>query len=157
VAIGPGISTDHIIFKNTHVGIKDLTTTFPFTNLSDTDHYKKTKLATAYLEAPIEFRYSQDPLHSTGFKWAVGLRIGTLLNAHTRSTKYESKAGTSLNSATLKESSKRFFNKSRISATARIGLGHISLFGSYTLTPLIRDGAGPIVKPYTIGITLSGL
>jgi hypothetical protein len=157
VAIGPGIGTDHILFAKTHVGIKDLTGTFPFTNLSDTDHYKKTKLATAYLEAPLELRYSADPVNSKGFKAALGIKIGTLINAHTRNAKFENRSGTALNSAVLKESSKRFFNKNRVCFTGRVGLGHISLFASYQVTPLIKDGAGPVVKPYSIGLTLSGL
>ena len=157
IALGPGISTDHIVFSKTYIGIKENTSVLRFTNVSDTNHYKKTKLATAYLEAPIEFRYTTDALTGKGFKWAIGLKIGTLLNAHTRNTKYQNKAGQELSAATMKESSKKFFNKSRVCATARIGLGHISLFGSYALTPLIRDGAGPVVKPYTIGLTISGL
>jgi hypothetical protein len=157
IGIGPGISTDHIVFNKTHIGLKETSTLLRFTNVADTNHYKKNKLATAYLEAPIEFRYTTDPATGKGFKWAVGLKIGTLLSAHTRNTKYENKNGTSLGSATMKESSKRYFNKSRISFTGRVGMGHLSLFGSYTLTPLIRDGAGPVVKPYTIGLTLSGL
>jgi hypothetical protein len=157
IALGPGISTDHILFTKTYIGIKETKTLFPFTNVSDTNHYKKNKLATAYLEAPIEFRYSADPATGKGFKWAIGLKLGTLINAHTRNTKYESKTGTAITAATMKEASKRYFNKSRFCATGRIGLGHLSLFGSYTLTPLIRDVAGPSVKPYTIGLTLSGL
>jgi len=157
IGIGPGISTDHIVFNKTYIGLKETTTLLPFTNVSDTNHYKKNKLATVYLEAPVEFRYSSHPENGTGFKWAVGLKVGTLLNAHTRNTKYENKSGTAISTATMKESSKRYFNKSRIAATARIGVGHISVFGSYALTPLIRDGAGPVVKPYTIGLTISGL
>jgi len=39
----------------------------------------------------------------------------------------------------------------------RVGLGHISVFASYQLTSLIKEGAGPKVKPYSVGITLSGL
>ncbi len=157
MAFGPGISTDHIVFTKTYIGIKDLTTDIHFTNVSDTNHYKKTKLATAYLEAPIEFRYSAEPLTGKGLKFAIGIKVGTLLNAHTRSTKYENKTGGALNSYTLKESSKRFFNKSRICAQGRVGWGHLSLYGCYELTPLFRDGAGPVVRPYSIGLTLSGL
>jgi len=157
IAIGPGIGSDHIVFGSTHVGIKDPVSEMRFKNNSDTNHYKKTKLATTYLEAPIEFRYSTDPLHGKGFKIAAGLKVGTMINAHTRNTKYEDKNGSSLTDHTLKESSKQFFNKNRISVMGRVGYGHISLFGSYQLTPLFTDGKGPIVKPYTIGLTLSGL
>jgi len=156
-AFGPGIATDHILFANTHVGIKDPTDEIHFTNVSDTNHYKKTKLATAYLEAPIEFRYSADPLNGKGLKAAIGLKVGTMINAHTRNTKFEDKNGNAITEHVQKESSRKFFSRNRISATARAGYGHVSLFGSYQLTPLFTDGEGPVVRPFSIGITLSGL
>ncbi|HEX4875271.1 MAG TPA: outer membrane beta-barrel protein [Chitinophagaceae bacterium] len=157
MAFGPGISTDHILFRNTYVGIKDPTNTIHFKNQADTNHFKKTKLATAYLEAPIELRFSANPETGKGFKAAVGVKVGTLLNAHTRNTKFEDKNGNALNDYVMKESSKRFMNKTRISAQARFGYGHFTLYGAYQLTPLFRDGAGPSVRPFSIGITLSGL
>ena len=157
MAFGPGIATDHIVFSKTHVGIKDNTPSIYFTNVADTNHYKKTKLATAYLEAPIELRFSSDPLKGKGFKAAVGIKVGTLLNAHTRNTTYENAGGTGLNEHTLKETSKSFFNKNRISLMARAGYGHVSLYGSYQMTPLFKDGLGPVVRPFSIGITFSGL
>ena len=157
MAFGPGIASDHILFTKTNVGIKEKTPSIRFTNAADTNNFKKTKLATVYLEAPIEFRYSANPLTGKGLKASLGLKIGTLLNAHTRNTKYQNKSGTSINNFTLKESSKTFFNKSRFSAMGRIGSGHFSLYGSYQLTPLFKDGSGPEVRPYSIGITLSGI
>lgn len=157
MAFGPGIATDHMLFTKTNIGIKELTPTLRFTNVGDTNNFKKTKLATVYLEAPIEFRYSADPATGKGFKAAVGVKVGMLLNAHTRNTKLQNKGGTSINDYVQKEASKNFFNKTRISAMARLGLGHISLFGSYSLTPLLKDASGPVVRPYSVGITLSGL
>ena len=157
MAFGPGIGSDHIVFTKTNVGIKDLTSTIRFTNVADTNHFKKTKLATVYLEAPIEFRYTANPVTGKGIRTAIGFKVGTLINAHTRNTKFQNEAGSSLNDFTLKEASKNFFNKTRISAMARIGMGHISLYGSYQLTPLFKDGMGPVVKPFSIGITLSGI
>jgi hypothetical protein len=157
MAFGPGISTDHILFTKTYVGIKDQTNSIHFKNQADTNHFKKTKLATAYLEAPIELRYSANPETGKGFKAAIGVKVGTLLNAHTRNTKLEDKNGNSLNDYVMKESSKRFMNKTRISAQARFGYGHFTFYGSYQLTTLFRDGAGPQVRPFSIGITLSGL
>lgn len=157
MAFGPGIGSDHITFSKTHVGIKDATNTLYFTDQSDTNHFKKTKLATTYLEAPIEFRYAADPVTGKGLKLAIGVKIGTLLNAHTRNTKFENKDGGTINDYVMKESSKRFFNKTRLSGMARVGYGHFSLYGSYQFTPLIRDGFGPQVRPFSIGLTLSGL
>lgn len=157
MAFGPGIATDHILFTKTYVGIKDQTNSIHFTDQADTNHFKKTKLATAYLEAPIELRFSANPETGKGFKAAIGVKIGTLLNAHTRNTKFEDKNGNALNDYVMKESSKRFLNKNRISAQARFGYGHFTLYGSYQLTTLFRDGAGPEVRPFSIGLTLSGL
>jgi hypothetical protein len=157
MAFGPGIASDHMLFTKTNVGIKDLTPAIRFTNAADTNHFKKTKLATVYLEAPIEFRYSADPVTGKGLRTAIGIKAGTMINAHTRNTKFQNKGGTSISDFTLKEASKSFFNKTRISFMGRVGLGHISLYGSYQLTPLFKDGQGPEVRPFSIGITLSGI
>jgi hypothetical protein len=157
MAFGPGISTDQILFSKTYVGIKDLTPQIYFTDQADTNHFKKTKLATAYLEAPIELRYSANPYTGKGLKLALGVKVGTLLNAHTRNTKYQNAAGASLNDYVQKEASKKFFNKNRLSGMVRVGYGHFSLYGTYQFTTLFKDGFGPVVRPFSIGITLSGL
>ncbi len=157
MAFGPGISSDHITFKKVNVGIKDQTDVFRFTNASDTNHFKKTKLATVYLEAPIEFRYSADPVTGKGLKLAIGVKVGTMLNAHTRNVKLQNKSGGVINDYTMKEYSKQFFNKNRLVATARVGYGHFSLYGSYQLTTLFQEGVAAEIKPFSIGLTLSGL
>lgn len=157
IGVGLGVGSDHITFTKTYIGIKDLTSTIRFTDQSDTSHFKKTKLATAYLELPVELRFNSDPATGMGFKFALGVKVGTLINAHTRNTKYQSVTGTAINDFTMKEASKRFFNKNRLSATARVGYGHFTLYGSYQITTLFKDGLGPAVRPYSIGLTLSGL
>jgi hypothetical protein len=157
MAFGPGIGSDHILFTETNIGIKETTSAIRFTNVPDTNHFKKTKLATVYLEAPIEFRYSANPVTGKGLKAAIGIKVGTLINAHTRNTKLQNKSGTAISDFIMKENSKKFFNKNRFSAMARIGYGHVSLYASYQFTPVFKDGLGPVVKPFSIGITLSGL
>jgi Outer membrane protein beta-barrel domain len=158
MAVGAGVSTDQIKFKKTYVGIKDQTTTLRFTDQSDTNHFKRTKLATAYLEAPIEFRYTADPANSDkSFKFAIGVKVGTMINAHTRNKDMETASGSTINQYTMKESSKRFFNTTRLSGQARVGYGHFSLYGSYQITALFKDGVAPAIRPYSIGLTLSGL
>jgi hypothetical protein len=157
MAFGPGIASDHMLFTKTNVGIKDLTPTLRFTNVGDTNNFKKTKLATVYLEAPIEFRYTANPLTGSGMKAAIGVKVGTIINAHTRNTKLQNKNGTDINEYVMKEASKNFFNKIRLSAMGRVGFGHFSLFGSYSFSPLLKDGMGPEIRPFSIGLTLSGL
>ncbi len=158
MAFGPGISSDHIIFKKTYVGIKDPTERIQFSDQSDTNHFKKTKLNTTYLEAPVEFRYTAKPLNSDkSFKFAIGAKVGTMINAHTRNVDFQNKSGNTLNSYTMKESSKRFFNTTRLVGTARVGMGHFTLYGSYQITSLFKEGVAADIRPYSIGLTISGL
>jgi hypothetical protein len=158
MAVGAGVSSDHIKFSKTYVGIKESGSVLRFIDQSDTSHFKRTKLATAYLEAPVEFRFTADPMNSgKSFKFAIGVKIGTMLNAHTRNKDLEDKNGNLINSYLMKESSKRFFNSTRLSATGRIGWGHFSLYGSYQVSALFKDGAAAVIRPYSIGLTLSGL
>jgi hypothetical protein len=41
--------------------------------------------------------------------------------------------------------------------TARVGIGVFSIFGAYQITSVLKTGAGPDMKLYQVGITLSGL
>ena len=157
-AIGAGIGTDNIFFDKTNVDIKSLSTALRFENLEDTNSFKKYKLATSYLEAPVELRFRSKPGDDRrSVKAAVGLKVGMLLNAHTKGKNLENKGGNTINDYKVKEYSKKFFNKNRLAATARLGYGHFSLFGSYQITTLFKEGEGPAVRPLTVGLTLSGL
>lgn len=44
----------------------------------------------------------------------------------------------------------------RAAASVRVGYGSFNLFAEYALTPLFRDGQGPELTPFNIGITLIG-
>jgi len=158
VAIGPGIATDNIFFDKTYVGIKDNTNTLAFRDVSDTNHFKKYKLTTAWLEAPLELRYTADPDNAKrGLKLAIGGKVGTLLSAHTKGKNWQNKDEQSLINYTQKEKSKRFFNTTRFSVMARAGWGNFTLYGNYQINPLFKEGLGPDIKPYSIGLTISGL
>ena len=157
-AIGAGIATDNIFFDKTYVGIKDNTSRLAFSDLSDTNHFKKYKLATAYLEAPVELRFRTNPDNDAkSFKVAVGAKVGLLLNAHTKGKTFQNSNGNTLLAYTLKENSKKFFNNNRLSVTGRIGYGHFSLFGSYQVNSLFKEAVAPTIRPLTIGLTISGL
>lgn len=157
-AIGVGFATDHMFFDQMYVGIKDPTQSVVFKDVSDTTHFKKYKLSTAYLEAPVELRFSSRPTENKkSIKAAVGVKVGTLLSAMVKGKDLQDSNDNTLNSYTSKEKSKKFFNQNRLSATARLGFGHYSLFGSYAITPLFKEGLGPQVRPMTIGLTISGL
>jgi hypothetical protein len=159
VGLGAGVSGSSTYFDKTAVQIANPNSTkLIFNNVSDTNYYKKSKLATVYAEIPLELRFTADPEHNaSSWKFVVGAKIGTMINAHTKNKTLMSKSGGTINAYTMKESSKRFFNTTRLAATARIGYGVFSLFGVYQINNFLKDGAGPNIHPYTIGIGISGL
>lgn len=158
VALGPGIATDNMLFDEMTIGIKENTSSIRFNDVSDTAHFKRYKLVTAYLEAPVELRYRFNPENDKrSVKLALGVKVGTLLNAHIKGVTLQNSNDQTVSDYTLKESSKKFFSKQRMSLMGRVGYGPLSLFASYSVTPVFREGLGPAVRPLTIGLTLSGL
>lgn len=158
VALGPGIASDHMVFDKMTLGIKDPTPSIRFNDVSDTAHFKRYKLVTAYLEVPVELRYRFNPDNDKkSVKIAIGAKVGTLINAHTKGVNLQNTSNQSINDYTVKEASKRFFNKQRLSVMGRLGYGPLSLFASYSVTPVFKEGLGPAVRPLTVGLTLSGL
>ncbi|MEP6845816.1 MAG: outer membrane beta-barrel protein [Panacibacter sp.] len=162
LGIGAGFASSNIFFKSTYIDIKSTSSnTLPFKDVSATDHFKKYKLTTTWLEAPLEFRYASNPVTpDKGWKAAVGLKFGVLLRSYTKGKDLLDVTGNSKygKGYAQKEYDKKFFNSTRIAATARIGLGNFSIDGSYSLTGLLKSSGGSsTVNPYSIGITLSGL
>ena len=89
VAFGLGVSTSNMYFKNMVVDIKSKTNTLPFRNVDTVNHFKKYKLTTAFLEIPLELRFTANPeMESKSIKVALGVKVGTLLNAPGKSHSY---------------------------------------------------------------------
>jgi len=159
IGLGAGISTSNIYFNKTMIDITGKNSNqLTFKNVSDTNYFKKYKLLTTFLEAPVELRFLGDPLNSgKSFKAAIGAKIGTLISAGTKGKNLLNRNGQSVSTFIQKEKAKRFFNGTRFSLTGRVGYGIISLFASYQVNSFIKEGFGPDVRPYSIGITFSGL
>ena len=158
VAFGVGIGSSNIFFKNKYVNLKSLSTQLPFTNKDSADHFKKFKLTTVYLEAPVELRFSSKPdENNKSIKAAIGVKVGTMINAHTKGKTLVNSAGTTINPYMQKESEKKFFNTTKLALSGRVGYGIFSIHGEYQVTALLKDGVGPVIRPYSIGISISGL
>ncbi len=159
VGLGLGIGSSNIFFNKTYVDVKSTSSALPFTNVDSVNHFKKFKLSTIFLEAPVELRYSSNPENSNkSVKVALGVKVGTLLKAYTKGKTLQNSSGGTINSYIEKESSKKFFNSTRLAGTFRIGYGIFGLYGAYQITSLLKTGVGPdTVRPYSIGIYISGL
>ena len=159
IGIGAGVGTDNVFFKNTDIDITGRRSNkLGFKNVADTNHFKKYKLATTFAELPVELRFVANPENSNkSWKIAVGGKIGTLLSASTKGKTLQNKNGNTINAFTQKEKAKRFFNSTRLSLTGRLGYGNLGIYGTYQLNAFIKEGFGPDIRPFQIGITLSGL
>lgn len=160
MGFGIGIGSSNIFFSNTYVNLKSNTATLPFTNVSSTNHFDKFKLTTTYLEIPVELRFAGNPAQpDKGFKAALGVKGGLLINAHTKGKNFVDSNGRSLYDRNYiqKESDKKFINSTLFAVTGRIGYGHFSIDASYQVTEFLKPTAGPSIHPISIGITLSGL
>jgi hypothetical protein len=158
VGLGIGIGSSNISFKKMNVDVKSGSSKLPFIAADSTNHFKKFKVSMSYLEVPVELRFASNPsLSGGGWKIALGAKVGTLVNLHTKGKTLQDKNNRTINSYTAKENSKKFFNSTRLMATARIGYGVFSLFGSYQVNGVLKDGLGPDMHLYQVGLCLSGL
>jgi hypothetical protein len=158
VGLGAGVGSTSAFFERGSVDITGNSTKLVFRNLDSANHFKKYKLAATFLEAPVELRYVQNPDNSDrSFKFAIGAKVGTLIDVHTRAKELRDKNGNAINNYTEKLKQKKYFNSTRLSVTGRIGWGNFSMYGQYQVTTLLKDGAGAEIRPFAFGITLSGL
>ena len=159
IGIGVGIGTSNMYFEKTNIDIAGTTSTLAFINADSINHFKKYKLSTAYLEVPLELRFSSRPdAPNKSIKAALGIKAGTLLNAHTKGKTLQNSADATINNNLVsKVGSKTYFNTTRIAATARVGYGIFSFFGTYGLTPVFKDGVTADIKNIQVGLTISGL
>lgn len=152
-AIGAGLGTDNMFFKKTTVDLRKYPLNFAHDTISS---YKKYKIATGYLEVPVELRFASNPTnYNKSFKVALGIKVGTMIDAHTKAKITRDREG--YGGYTQRVKDKRNFNTTRLAGTLRVGYGVLSVFGTYQFNEFIREGAGPNVKPYSIGLTISGL
>lgn len=159
IAFGLGFSTSHIFLDKLRVNIDGNTPVLNFQSLDNSSRFKKYKVSTTYLELPLELRYTSNPEKANkSLKVALGLKIATLLNAHTKGKELQDETGSKINDVIEKINSKSYFNTTRVAATARIGYGNFSLFGSYNLnSSLFKDNTTAPMKLLQVGLTLSGL
>jgi len=161
VAYGVGIGSSNMFFQNTYVNLKATgTTSLPFTRVDSANHFKKFKLTTVYAEIPVELRWYSNPAEpSKSWKAAIGGKVGTMIKAYTKGKDLVNKSGTSLYGQKYiqKEVERKFFNGTKLAATARVGYGIFSLHAQYQINTLIKDGLGPDIRPFSIGLTIAGL
>ena len=160
-ATGLGISVQVVYLNQLQLANTDTTSAYASqarfipdpTPADDSTSIKRYKFVTTYITAPFELRYFSNQLNrNKGFKAALGLKIGTLLGAHTKET-----ATIDNTNVKFKVDSKRYLSPWDFAVTGRIGWGNFSLFLSYNLTSVFKESEGPPITPASAGICLTGL
>lgn len=106
--------------------------------------FNKSKLNVSYLTAPMILEVAT-PLKFNQHRLTIGAGVIGGLNIGSR-TKIKTDDG--------KTKDRRNFNINpmKYELTGRIGLGELTLFANYGMTPLFKDGKGPELVPLTVGI-----
>ena len=159
LAAGVGLGSSNIYFAHQEVLVAVSTNqTLAFPDELGSQHYKKYKLTTTYLEFPVELRFAADPEHMDhSWKFAVGAKFGLMLSAYTKGKTFLNPDGSVAGNYTVKYSSKQFFSTAEITPTIRVSKGVIGFFAQIHANPLIKGSAGPPIFPISGGIVLSGL
>jgi len=120
---------------------------------SDTEtDWEKSKLVANYLTLPLLFEYQTNPYSSTNsFHVSAGMILGWRFRTYTKMMTKENGRNVS------KIKGEDFhMNPFRYDVTARIGWGVLNIYGTYSLNSLFKDGQGPELYPFAVGISLIG-
>jgi hypothetical protein len=107
-------------------------------------YMKKSKLTGSYIEVPLLLKF-----HFHKFFIAAGVAGGLNIGSHTKVV--------FVNTNGKKEKYKDYdihLATFRYGYTVRAGFSHWSLFTRYYVSPLFAKGEGPIVYPFTMGLSL---
>lgn len=159
IGAGLGIGTDNVFFHQQQVLVAAQgNTTLAFPDNENSNHFKKYKLVTTNLEVPLELRFCLDPENTNkSWKFAIGAKVGLMLSAYTKGKTWQNAAGQTLGNFTEKESSKQYFNSTKLAGTARINKGVFGIFAQVQANSLLKTSAGPSVFPISFGLVISGL
>jgi galactitol-specific phosphotransferase system IIB component len=135
---------------------------------------RKSKLTAMYLMLPVLFEFQTAPCyHMNGFHINMGVVIGARLSSHTKVyynelntpfniTQYNPETGryevvfTSVSPNDPKEHNYGdwFLQPFKFDASVRIGWNFLNFWADYSLNTMFRQGRGPVLYPWSAGITL---
>ncbi len=118
----------------------------------DSQDWRKSKLVVNYLTLPLMLEYQTNRFSRTNsFHISAGAILGWRYASHTKMLYFDN--------GRQKPKQNDSFNLSpfRYDATVRIGWGIINLYATYALNAMFKDGGGPELYPFAIGITFLNL
>lgn len=137
---------------------------------NDGIYVSKSKLAVTYVNFPFLLEYQTNGYSNrNSFHISAGMVFGLRIGSHTK-IKFEEKnkeyllldpvtgdpveLRTSPNRKRFKEFGAFHLNPFKVDAMFTIGWGWVNLYATYSLTTLFKEGQGPELYPFSIGMTL---
>ena len=151
---GLGLSYNNYHFRKDFTLVPDaprVMSANPLPPYTDTINYSKSKLVASYVTVPLLLQFNTSEVARKSVSFTTGVVGGYRLGSHTkRVTKEGGK----------KDKDKDYddFNLRPVKLDARFGVTYRSLniFATYSLIPMFKDGEGPVLYPYSIGLRLLG-
>ncbi len=146
---GMGLEFNNYFFDN-DITINETLDTIRVVDLSGLN-LKKSKLTTAFLRVPLILEVQLPGTFRDRRAFLSAGIVGALkLGAHTKYVYTE-------DDEKKKEKNSDDFNINpfRYGITARIGYGHTNIFFDYYLIPMFTDNKGPVLHPFSIGLSLT--
>eukprot|EP01034_Spumella_vulgaris_P041564 gene41564-51484_t len=122
---------------------------YVFVNAADPSvTYKRTRLQNSWFNIPLlfNFRTIRTPEHKQQFNFTFGVVGGVRMGASQREVFIDEG-----NRAREIRRDDFMLERFRATATVRVRYSYLSLFGTYTFTPMFKTGA-PLVYPWSAGI-----
>ena len=159
VALGGGVSVQNIK-SNSYLFSADSSC---FEPIPKELKYSKNKLSTVFIDLPIELRFRVRPnprdkagiVRKRNFRCALGFKIGYNIQNY---IKYEGEDYREANynkQIKFKEYHLKNILPYRYGVYARLGVGSFSLHAYYALTSLFEKEKGPLLRPFSIGLSIT--
>ena len=146
---GIGLRWNNYRFNDNTILISDSAKIYGYPD--NTQNWSKSKLVVNYLQIPLLLEYQTNRFsRKNSFHITAGMVLGWRWGTHTKMLYKDN------GRHKPKEWDSYHLNPFRYDATMRIGWGIINLYATYSMNTLFKDGRGPELYPFAIGITLLG-
>jgi len=144
---GLGLEWANYRFKNNVVLVQDSFNLYGFYGSDATKSYEKSKLVVNYLNLPLILEYQTNGKDKTNsFHVAVGMILGWRIGAHSKNI---------ISGSKIKQRDDFSMQPFKYDLTARIGWGILNLNATYAMNTLFKEGRGPELYPFSLGLTLA--
>ena len=159
LAVGGGLSVQNIK-SNSYLVSSDSSY---FQKLPDDLEYYKNKFTTVFVDVPIEIRFRSRPnprdkagiVRKRNFRFSLGFKIGYNIQRYLKYDGDDYREYNYANQVKFKEYRLKNFLPYRYGVYSSIGLGKISIFAYYALSDLFEKDKGPVMKPFSVGLSVN--